>query len=210
MPIYTKQTIARPPLGRYVSRLRPDSIFLAIGSIVRWNYVELYFFEGKFRRSGRSKLPTWWYFAFMRAHSLHQYLIPAYTWYEVAHWWKVSRGCFKCWWFGKYLNVSWRSTPDFAGCWFETPILILNNNQPRLPHQKGINQRPLIYPSDVCAHGISFVPVWKVIKANWCENYMILSQISGVVDLHEESGPVTQQIITKSITLSQSRLRIYI
>ena len=92
-------------------------------------------------------------------------------------------------------QISW-------GCWFEIPILILNNNQLQLLHGKGIKQKPLVYPIGLYASGRSFVPVWKAMEANRCENSTILSQISVVVDLHEESGLITQQIITNSITLS--------
>ena len=88
------------------------------------------------------------------------------------------------------------------GCWFKTPILILNNNQPQLMHGKGIKQRPFVYPSSNYANERSLVPAWEVMEANWCENSTILSWISAVVDLHEESGPVIQQIITNSIILS--------
>ena len=109
----------------------------------------------------------------MHVYSLHQYLIPTNIWYEVTHWWKVSRGCCKGWWFYKYRNVSWRSTPDFSGCWFEIPTLILNNNQLQLLDRKGINQRLLVYPSNFYANKRSPVPVWKGMEANWCENSTI-------------------------------------
>ena len=89
-----------------------------------------------------------------------------------------------------------------AGCWFEITILILNNNQPQLPNKKGIKHQTLVYLSNLYANERSFVPVWKAMEANRCENSTILSQISVVVDLHEESGPISQQIITSSITLS--------
>ena len=88
------------------------------------------------------------------------------------------------------------------GCGFEIPILILNNNQPQLLHGKGIKRRSLVYSSALYANERYFVPVWNVIKANLYANSTILSQISAVVDLREESGPITQQIITNSITLS--------
>ena len=96
------------------------------------------------------------------------------------------------------------------GCWFEIPILILNNNQPQLLNGKGIKHRPLVYLSNLYANERSFVPVWKVMEANRCENSTILSRISAVVDLHEESGPITQQTITNAMTLSYSRLRVCI
>ena len=137
--------------------LRSDSIFLAIGSIVRPNYPMLLFLEGNFYCAGRSKIATWRLFCFMRVHSPHQYIILAQIWYEAVHWWKVSRGCFKDWRFYKYLNVSWRSTPDFAGGWFEIPILVLNNNQLQLLDGKGIIQQPLIYPIGLYANERSSV-----------------------------------------------------
>ena len=120
----------------------------------------------------------------MHVHSLHQYLIPTNIWYEVAHWWKVSRACCKGWWFYKYRNVSWRPTPDFSGCWLEIPILILNNNQLLLLDGKGIKQRPFACLNNLHANERSSVPAWKVIEANRCENSTILSQISAVVDLY--------------------------
>ena len=59
------------------------------------------------------------------------------------------------------------------GCWFEIPILILNNNQLQLLDRKGINQRLLVYPSNFYANKRSPVPVWKGMEANWCENSTI-------------------------------------
>ena len=53
MPIYAKLTIARPLIGRYVPTLRFDSIFLAIGLIVRSNYLMFSFLEGNFCCTGR-------------------------------------------------------------------------------------------------------------------------------------------------------------
>ena len=159
------------------------------------------FLECNFYCAGKSKTPTWRQFGFMHVHSLRQYLISANIWYEMTNWCKVSRACCKGWWFYKYRNFSWRSTPDFSGCWFEIPILILNNNQLQLLNGKGIKQRYLEYPSALCAHERYFVQVWKVMEANRYENSTILSQISVVVDLHEESALVDQQIITNWITL---------
>ena len=165
-PIYAKSTIASLPFGRYVPTLRSDTIFLTIGSIVRSNYLMLSFLKGNFYCAGRSKITTWRLFGSMRVHSPHQYLILAQIWYDTAHWWKVSRGCFKVWRFYKYRNVSWRSTTDLTGCWFKIPILILNNNQLQLVHGKGTKQRPLIYLSALYANERSFVPAWKVMEAN--------------------------------------------
>ena len=81
-------------------------------------------------------------------------------------------------------------------------MLILNNNQPQLLDENGVKHRPLVHPSNLYANERYFVPLWKVMEANRHENSTILSQISSVVDLHEESGPITQQIITNLITLS--------
>ena len=146
----------------------------------------------------------------MFVHSPNQYLFPAQTWCDAARWWKVSRCCLNYWRFYKCLNVSWRSTPDFAGGWFEIPMFIQNNNQLQLLDGKGIKQRPLVSSSALYGHGRSFVPVWKVKEAYRCENSTILSQISPVVDLHEETGTITQQIITNTITLSLPRLQVCI
>ena len=81
-------------------------------------------------------------------------------------------------------------------------MLILNNNQPQLLDEKSVKHRPWVHPSNLYANERYFVPLWKVMEANRHENSTILSLISPVVDLHEESGPVSQQIITNSITLS--------
>ena len=124
-----------------------DNIFLSFGSILRLNYLMFSFLEGDFYCAGRSTIPAWQQFWSRRDHSPHEYLIFNQMWYAMARWWKVSRSCFKDWRFYKYLNVSWRSMPDFAGCWFEIPILILNNNQLQLLDGKGIKQQPLIYLS---------------------------------------------------------------
>ena len=56
--VYAKSTIARLPFGRHVPTLRSDSIFLAIGSMVRPNYLMLSFLEGNFYCTGRSKILT--------------------------------------------------------------------------------------------------------------------------------------------------------
>ena len=138
----------------------------------------------------------------MRVHSLHQYLIPTYMWYKVAHWWTISRGFCKSWRLYDYLNVSWSSTPDFAGCWFEIPILIPNNNEWQLLHGKRIKQLSLIYLSDLYARERHFVQVWKVEEMNLWENPTIFLRISAVVDLHEGSGLIDEQIIMNSITLT--------
>ena len=166
IPIYAKSTIARLPFGCYVSTLRSDSIFLAIGLIGRPNYLMLTFLEGEFSCTGRSKLPTWRLFGSMRVHSPNQYLVAAQTWCDAVHWWKVSRVCCKDWWFCEYMhrNVSWRSTRDFAECWFEIPILILNDNESQLLDGKGIKRQSLMKMSGICAHGRSFVPVRKVME----------------------------------------------
>ena len=152
-----------------------NSIFLSFGSTVRPNYLMLSFLEDTFHCAGRSIIPTWRYFGHIHVHSPNQYLIPAQIWYEMAHWWKLLRVCCKGWRFYEYRNVSWRSMPESEGCWFEIPILILNNNQLQIVDGKGIKQRPLVYLSNFYANERSFVLAWKVMKANWCENSTILS-----------------------------------
>ena len=84
---------------------------------------------------------------------------------------------------GKFRGVAWKIGGFMSiwmfregrcqispGCWFETPILILNNNQPQLLDGKGIKQRPLVYTSALYANGRYLVPVWKLMEANRYEN----------------------------------------
>ena len=106
----------------------------------------------------------------MNVHSLHQYLIPTYIWYEVTHWWKVSQGCCIDWRFYEYRNVSWRSTPEIAGCQFEMQILIMDNKESQKLHGKGTKQRLLVQPRDIYAHEIFVVLVWTGIEMKWHEN----------------------------------------
>ena len=58
---------------------------------------------------------------------------------------------------------------------FEIPMSILTDNESQLLDGKGIKRQPLLYLSDRYGHGRSFVPVWKGIETNRCENSMILS-----------------------------------
>ena len=58
----------------------------------------------------------------------------------------------------------------FDGVLIRNTMLVLNNNQLQLLDGKGIKQRSLVYPSDIHAHGRSFVPVGKVMEAIRCEN----------------------------------------
>ena len=127
---------------------------------------------------------------FMHVHSPYQYLILTYMWYMVAHGWNVSRGCFKDWRFCEYRNVSWGSTPDFEGSWFEILMLIMNNIQQQVLEGKSIYRRPLVYPSDLYARERSFVPVCNVMEEKWCEN------------LTSQGLQLNKQITTNSITLS--------
>ena len=80
----------------------------------------------------------------------------------------------------------------------------------QLLHGKGIKRRRLVYPSDWNGRGMCLVLVWEIIEANRYENLVIFLEISVAIDLHEGSGPINHQIITNSISLGQSRLRIYI
>ena len=54
------------------------------------------------------------------------------------------------------------------------------------------------------------VLVWEIIEANRYENLVIFLQISVAIDLHEESRFIAKGIITNSISLAQSRLRVCI
>ena len=90
--------------------------------------------------------------------------------------------CCKDWWFCECRNVSWRSTPDFAGWRFEILILILNDNESQLLNGEGIIRRELIYMREFYDHGRSFIfiPVWNVMEAKWSENLTIWSyQLGG-------------------------------
>ena len=122
--------------------------------------------------SSRSKLPISRQFGQMCIHSLHQHIIPAQIWYDAVHWWKFSRGCCEGWWFYEYLNVSWRSTPDFAGCCSQIPILILNDKESQLLNWKGIKCRTFIYWREVCVQEMLFVMVRAGTERDWCGKFL--------------------------------------
>ena len=103
--IYAKSTISRLPIELCIYVPTFDSFYLWIRSKVWPNCVMLQLLEGVHCRSGRSKMPTWRKFGLMRAHSPHQYIVLAQIWYEVAHWWKVSRDCCKDWCFYGYRSL---------------------------------------------------------------------------------------------------------
>ena len=130
----------------------------------------------------------------MHIHSLHQHIIPAQVWYEVAHWWKVSRRCCEGWWFYEYLNVSWRSTPEIAGCWFQIPILILNDKESQLLNWKGIKCRDFVYWREACVQEMLFVMAWLGTERDWCGKYFDVSFFGlswrlerFIVELHGDS-----------------------
>jgi hypothetical protein len=54
------------------------------------------------------------------------------------------------------------------------------------------------------------VLVWGKIEANRYENLVIFLEILVTIDLHEGSRFIVEGISTNSISLAQSRLRIYI
>ena len=86
-------------------------------------------------------------------------------------------------------------TPELAVCPIHVPtILILNDNQPQLFDGKGTTRRSLVHPSGLYAHERSFVLVWTVMEENRYEKSTVLSKITMVVDLHEESGTIDQQV----------------
>ena len=90
------------------------------------------------------------------------------------------------------------------------PIILLNDFDIQLLHEKGIKRRLLVYPSDWNSRGMCLVLVWEIIEANRYENLVIFLEISVAIDLHEGSGPINHEIIANSISLAQSHLRIYI
>jgi len=53
------------------------------------------------------------------------------------------------------------------------------------------------------------VLVWEIIEANRYENSVTFLKISVAIDLHEGSRFIVEGIFTNSISLAQSRLRIY-
>ena len=90
------------------------------------------------------------------------------------------------------------------------PIILLSNKDIQLLHGKGIKRRLLVYPSDRAGRDMCLVLVWEIIEANRYENLVIILEISLDIDLHEGSGPMNHEIITISISLALSRLRICI
>jgi hypothetical protein len=80
----------------------------------------------------------------------------------------------------------------------------------QLLHGKGIKRRLLASPSDWAGRDMCLVLVWEIIEANRYENLVFFQQISVVIDLHEGSRFIVEGISTNSISLAQSRLRIYI
>ena len=90
------------------------------------------------------------------------------------------------------------------------PIILLNDIDIQLLHGKGIKRRLLVYPSDWNGRGMCLVLVWEIIEANRYENLVIFLQIAVAIDLHEGSRFIVEGISTNSISLAQSRLKIYI
>ena len=185
------------------------SIQLRTGSIVSSNYVVLHLLEVKVYRSGRSKLPPWGMIGTIAVQSLLLHIIFAQIWYETGQWRKVIRFPCTSWWCGGYLNTSWRSVLEFELRLLRLPIILFNDIDIQLLHVKGIKKRRLVYPSDWDGQGMCLVLVWAIIEANRYENPVVFLRISLAIDLHEGSTFITQGIFTNSISLAQSRLRIY-
>ena len=89
-------------------------------------------------------------------------------------------------------------------------IILSDDKDVQLLYGKAIKRRLLVYPSDWNGHHMCLVLVWEIIDANRCENPFIFPEISVAIDLHEGSTFIAQGIFTNSISLAQSRLRIYI
>ena len=90
------------------------------------------------------------------------------------------------------------------------PIILLNDIDIQLLHGKGIKRRLFVYPIDWNGRGMCLVLVWGTIEANRYENPVNFLQVSVAIDLHEESRFIAEDLFTNSISLAQSRLRIYI
>jgi len=90
------------------------------------------------------------------------------------------------------------------------PVILLNDMDIQLLHGKGIKRRLLVYPNDWNGRGMCLVLMWEIIEENRYENLVIFLEISVAINLHEGSGPINHGIMTNSISLAQSRLRIYI
>ena len=99
---------------------------------------------------------------------------------------------------------------DFEQELLRLPIILLNDMDIQLLHGKGIKRRLLVSSSDWNGLNMCLVLVWEIIEANRYGNLVIFLEISVAIDLHEGSGPINHQLITNSISLAQSRLRIYI
>ena len=89
-----------------------------------------------------------------------------------------------------------------------TNNIIRNDKDVQLLHGKGIKRRLFVYPSDWAGRYMCLVLVWEIIEANRHENLVFFLQISVAIDLHEGSGPINHEVITNSISVAQSRLRI--
>ena len=89
-----------------------------------------------------------------------------------------------------------------------TNNIIRNDKDVQLLHGKGIKIRRLVHPSDWNGRGMCLVLVWEKIEVNRYENLVFFLQISVAIDLHEGSGPINHEVITNSISVAQSRLRI--
>ena len=202
--------MARHPIGWYTPTVKVYCIQLRTGSIISSNYVVLHLLEVKNYRSGRSKLPPWGKIGTIAAQSLLLHIIFAQVWYETGQWRKVIRFPCKSWRFSGYLNTSWRSVLDFERRQLRLPIILWNDIDIQLLHGKGIKRRLLVYPSDWAGRHICLVLVWEIIEANRYENPVVFLQISVAIDLHEESRFIAEDLFTNSISLAQSRLRIYI
>jgi len=186
------------------------SIQLRTGSIISSNYVVLHILEVKIYRSGRSKLPPGGKIGTIAIQSLLLHIIFDQIWYTTGQWRKVIRFPCKSWPFAGYLNTSWRSVLEFELRLLRLPILLLNDMDIQLLHGKGIKRRLLVYPSNWNGRGMCLVLVWEIIEANRYENPVVFLQISVAIDLHEESRFIAEDLFTNSISLAQSRLRIYI
>ena len=99
---------------------------------------------------------------------------------------------------------------DFEQELLRLPIILLSNKDIQLLHGKGIKRRLLVYPSDWAGRDMCLVLVWEIIKADRYENPVVFLEISAAINLHKGSGPINREVITNSISLALSRLRIYI
>ena len=97
---------------------------------------------------------------------------------------------------------------DFERRQLRLPIILLNDIDIQLLHGKGIKRRLLVYPSDWAGRDMCLVLVWEIIKADRYENPVVFLEISVAINLHKGSGPINHEVITNSISLAQSRLRI--